>query len=923
MLALLVLTAAAAPTMPSWEETLDRVVPGVVSLRVTATRDFDTENAGNSVGTGFVVDAERGIILTNRHMVHAGPVLAEAVLLNNEELDLEPIYRDPVHDFGFYRYDPGAVKFMELPELELAPERARVGMSIRVIGNDAGEKISILDSTLARLDRAAPRYGRETYNDFNTFYLQAATGTSGGSSGSPVVDQQGLVVGLNAGGSREAASSFYLPLDRVVRALDLIREDEPVARGTLLTTLIYRPYDECRRLGLSDSTEAGLRESFPDGTGALVVERVLPNGPADGVLQSGDVVVAVDGEPLGSFVPLEARLDERVGEKVELQIERGGETQRISLDVQDLHAVTPSNFLEVGRGVLHDLSYHQARTHAHPLDGVYVAVPGYMWSRGGVGGSVVITAIDGVSTTNLDALQAELETKADGQRFQVRSHSISDRRHDRIDVVTMDRTWYPMRRCVRDDSDGSWPCQAAAAAPEPPREAAREVLPPPAPDKVSARIADALVMVDFDVPYSTAGVRNFNYQGVGTVFDAERGLVLVDRDTVPVALGDITLTFAASLRVPGRLIYLDPIHNTAVVQYDPAKLGDTPVGEVEFIERTLDAGSKLWQVGLDRHHQVVSSQTTVERVQPIALAASGTPRFRDINAVGTDLVSTVPSLGGVLVDKKGRALALWASFLDPSDGERGFRGLPTTFLPAQVRGVEAERCGLGVELGAVPLAEARERGLADFRAKVLVALDPRWRRVLEVKRVDGLAPAIDVLTEGDLLVGLGVEQAEPISRFEDIEALGSLCGQELKALVYRDGGEMELSFTPQALDTDGVERIISWAGMVLHAPHHDVSAQQGITPEGVYIAWLWYGTPGSRYGMRPTRRITHVDGEATPDLDAFLQAVGGLSDRESVRLTTVLLDGSMRVVTLRLDLEYWPTVDLRAEQGVWRRATVE
>ncbi|CAN4083135.1 unnamed protein product [Withania somnifera] len=1029
-------------TTEDWRKALHKVVPAVVVLRTNACRAFDTEAAGASYATGFVVDKRRGIILTNRHVVKPGPVVAEAMFVNREEIPVYPIYRDPVHDFGFFRYDPAAIQFLSYEEIPLAPEDACVGLEIRVVGNDSGEKVSILAGTLARLDRDAPHYKKDGYNDFNTFYMQAASGTKGGSSGSPVINWQGRAVALNAGSKSSSASAFFLPLERVVRALKFLQEGMDlttnrweavtIPRGTLQVTFLHKGYDETRRLGLFSATEQLVRNSTPPSeTGMLVVDSVVPGGPAHNHLEPGDVLVRMNGEVITQFLKMETLLDDSVGQKVELQIERGGTPLTVELSVQDLHSITPDCFLEVSGAVIHALSYQQARNFRFHCGLVYVAETGYMLFRAGVPRHAIIKKFAGEDISTLEDLISALSKLSRSARVPLEYISYNDRHRKKSVLVTIDRhEWYaPPQMYKRDDSSGLWTVKLALP-PESPllfsgihpgkqdlsnhsvSSCATEVSADLRPQQVSQESMDGVTNMETSCDDSTEGLNSQDDSDAGTKkrrveenLSAD-GNVIIGRSlnghreerfddsgavedaamrdyqvAAPVANNASVAERAIEptlvmfeVHVPSLcmldgvhsqhflelVVFLHPVHNFALVAYDPSALGAAASSAVRAAELLPDPalrrGDSVYLVGLSRSLQATSRKSVVTNPSAaVNIGSADCPRYRATNMevieLDTDFGST---FSGVLTNERGRVQALWGSFstqlkygCSSSEDHQFVRGIPIYTIsqvlgkiisgadgpPRLINGLQRPMPRLRileVELYPTLLSKARSFGLNDTWIQALVKKDPMRRQVMRVKGCFAGSKAENLLEQGDMILAIN---KEPVTCFRDIEdACQSLdrsndSDGRLYLTIFRQGREIKLLVGTDVRDGNGTTRAINWCGCIVQDPHPAVRAL-GFLPEeghGVYVARWCHGSPVHRYGLYALQWIVEINGKPTPSLDAFVDVTKTIEHGEFVRVRTVHLNGKPRVLTLKQDLHYWPTWELRfdLETAMWRRKTIK
>jgi S1-C subfamily serine protease len=271
---------------------VEQVQPSVVSVQVRTVQ-------GGGEGSGVVWDGERGLIVTNNHVV-AGAEAVQVVPADGEPVEARVLGTDPVTDLAVIQ-----ISRTDLPSATFAEELPRVGELAVAMGNPLGFENSVTAGIVSALHRSL---GEEPFIDL----IQTDAPISPGNSGGALVNRDGEVIGINSAGipSTQNANSlgFAIPAPTVVSVVGQLLEN-----GT--------------------ASHAFLGISSADGDGGVVVESVGSGSAAEKAgLQPGDVIVAFDGQEVDATDDLVSALrGKSPGDTVEIQVDRNGE--RLDLTV--------------------------------------------------------------------------------------------------------------------------------------------------------------------------------------------------------------------------------------------------------------------------------------------------------------------------------------------------------------------------------------------------------------------------------------------------------------------------------------------------------------------------------------------------------------------------------------------------------------
>ena len=349
--------ADAAP-MPSLAPMVKRVSPAVVNIATRGTmkedpsqrnpllddpffrRFFDVppdarprERQFQSAGSGVIVDAKNGYIITNYHVIENATEIT-ITLLDNRTFSAKVIGSDEGADVAVLQAKQPNLVAMTLGD----STRLEVGDYVVAIGNPFGLQHTVTAGIVSALGRTG--INPDGYEDF----IQTDASINPGNSGGALVNLRGELVGINSailsrtGGN--IGIGFAIPVNMVKGVMDQLIKYGQVKRGVLGVNIYNVTPDIAKEFGLTESS------------GALVAGVVQGSAAERAGVKTGDIITSINGVTMKDATELRNTIGMlRIGDKVEIGLLRDGKPHKVTALIAERGDVDATNAADINKGL--------------------------------------------------------------------------------------------------------------------------------------------------------------------------------------------------------------------------------------------------------------------------------------------------------------------------------------------------------------------------------------------------------------------------------------------------------------------------------------------------------------------------------------------------------------------------------------------
>lgn len=274
------------------------------------------EYRGHTLGSGVIIDAEEGYIITNYHVIEDAKEI-KVIMFDKREVRATIVATDPPSDLAVIKVEPGGLSTVKLGN----SDKLNVGEWVVAIGSPFG--LHLNHTVTAGIVSAVGRSSVISRNNFEDF-IQHDAAINPGNSGGALFNLDGELVGINTaiatdGYSRaNAGVGFAIPINMVKRVMEDLISDGKVTRGWLGVQIQDVDEGMAKALRLKERNGA-------------IISQVIKNSPAeDAGVEEQDVIIAVDGVKVGDSSNLKNLISSgRPDDKTKLTIIRDGHERNL------------------------------------------------------------------------------------------------------------------------------------------------------------------------------------------------------------------------------------------------------------------------------------------------------------------------------------------------------------------------------------------------------------------------------------------------------------------------------------------------------------------------------------------------------------------------------------------------------------------
>jgi len=296
-------------------------------------------------GTGFIVDIKNGYIFSNAHVAAGNKVVPEyvATLSTGKEIILKLIYSDPAADIAVFQGDLQNIELKN--DMPLSDSPVHIGTNVLIIGKNENRHFSTQTGVVANTN--------EIEGHLPQHAMRISLNMQGGGSGSLVYDVTSeKVIGIIFA-SNLSTSAFALPITYGIDILKALKAGKEPKKFGLGAILHYAALDDLiKYYSFSEELANDYAKKYPDSfRRVLKVHSILPDTPAEGVLEVGDCILEIDGKEIGpNLYKMDKIVNElgEAGKKVELLVVRYGEKLKLTLTPYNMNERQVSRMIVFG-----------------------------------------------------------------------------------------------------------------------------------------------------------------------------------------------------------------------------------------------------------------------------------------------------------------------------------------------------------------------------------------------------------------------------------------------------------------------------------------------------------------------------------------------------------------------------------------------